>query len=404
MSGKIDYHKIIHLGRKCLVCNADAWLLLPIPVAGRSMLSDGSVVSEPLKKCTCSTCGLVQHVDAQDDENIRNYFGSSYSLGDHEPNIGFEGERQRQYAEWIVGSLRQLRPESILELGCGNGSLLKELMTKFGSAKAVGLEPSERGVKRAQECGLPVHRAYIAGENSVRGFSGDLVVSINVIEHTLCPISFLKAAKAAVNDGGLVLLICPDGSAVGSELLFFDHWHSFCPSNIASLVRSSGLMPIASQCSPAGLSGFQMVIAATYIPEKYKFQQESAPPGVDVQKLHTSRISYLARWRHLDSKLCSAMDGFRTTTVFGVGEMAQLIRAYSPSTWERINNFVVDDPIEDEFFGRPVIPYTELKVAPNRLVLLAVSQLAAAKLSARLRAAGHSVLAIDSLDSTCEDS
>ena len=401
MPEKIDYHKLVHLGRNCLVCNVDGWLLLPIPVAGRSMLSDGSLLTEPLKKCTCSTCGLVQHVDAQQDGNIRSYFGSSYSLGDHEPNVGFEGGRQRQYAEWIVGSLRQFRPESILELGCGNGSLLGELMTKFCSAEAVGLEPSERAVKWAQQCGLPVHRAYIEGEHSVRGFSGDLVVSINVIEHTPRPISFLRAAKAAVNDGGLVLVVCPDGSEVGSELLFFDHLYSFCAANVANLVGTSGLMTVGYRRSPTELPGFQMVIAAACPPEEYKSQQEFVPVGVDVQRLHASRVSYLTRWRDLDAKLCSAMAGFRTTTVFGVGEMARLIRAYAPSAWERIDGFVVDDPIETEFFGRPVIPYTKLKATPNKLVLLAVSQHSAEKLSARLKAAGHSVLAVDSLYSSC---
>ena len=397
MPEKIDYHKIVRLGRTCPVCNVDAWLLLPIPVAGRSMLSDGSVLTQPLKKCTCSTCGLVQHVDAQQDGNVQNYFGSSYSLGDHEPNVGFEGGRQRQYAEWIGSSLGQFSPASILELGCGNGSLLRELMIKFHSAEAMGLEPSERGVKRAQQSGLPVHCAYIEGEDSVRGFSGDLVVSINVIEHTLRPVSFLGAAKAAVNDGGLVLVVCPDGSEAGSELLFFDHLYSFCPANIANLVGRSGLRPVDYRRSPPELPGFQMVIAATCPPDEDSSPQEVASADVDVQRLHASRVSYLTGWKDLDAKLCSTMAGFRKTTVFGVGEMAQLMRAYAPSAWERIDGFVVDDPMETEFFGYPVVPYRELKMEPSNLVLLAVSQRSTEKLSARLRAAGHNVLVIDSL-------
>jgi hypothetical protein len=81
--------------------------------------------------------------------------------------------------------------------------------------------------------------------------------------------------------------------------------------------------------------------------------------------------------------------------------MARLIRAYTPSAWERIDGFVVDDPIETEFLGHPVIPYTELKATPSKLVLLAVSRHSAEKLSARLKAAGHSVLAVDSLYSSC---
>jgi hypothetical protein len=161
-------------------------------------------------------------------------------------------------------------------------------------------------------------------------------------------------------------------------------------------------MPVDYRRSPIELPGFQMVIAAARPLEEYKPQQEVVPFGVDVQKLHASRVSYLTRWSDLDAKLCSAMAGFRTTTVFGVGEMARLIRVYAPSAWERIDSFVVDDPIETEFFGYPVIPYTELKVAPSKLVLLAVSQHSAEKLSARLKAAGHSVLVIDSLYSTCD--
>jgi SAM-dependent methyltransferase len=268
-------------------------------------------------------------------------------------------------------------------------------MTRFPSAKAAGLEPSERGVKWAQQCGLPVHRAYITGEDSVSGFSADLVLSINVIEHTPQPVGFLRAAKAAVNNGGLVLVVCPDGSAVGSELLFFDHLYSFCPSNVANLVRSAGLKPIDYQRSPPGLPGFQMVIAAANPPEGNELQEKLASAEVDVHRLHASRVEYLTRWKHLDAKLCSAMAGFHATTVFGVGEMARLIRAYAPSAWEKIDRFVVDDPAETEFFGRPVIPYAELKATPNELVLLAVSWHSAEKLSARLEAAGHSVLTVD---------
>jgi hypothetical protein len=198
------------------------------------------------------------------------------------------------------------------------------------------------------------------------------------------------------------LVVCPDGSEAGSELLFFDHLYSFCPANVANLVGASGLMPVDYQRSPTELPGFQMVISAACPPEEYKSPQGFAPVGFDVQRLHASRVSYLTRWRELDAKLCSAMAGFRTTTVFGVGEMARLIRAYAPSAWERIDGFVVDDPIETEFFGLPVIPYTELKATPRKLVLLAVSQHSGEKLSARLKAAGHSVLVIDSLYSTSD--
>jgi len=359
------------------------------------MLSDGSLLTEALSKCTCASCGLVQHVDEPQDDNIRSYFGSSYSLGDRQPNLGFEGQRQAQYAEWILSSLGRFSPTSILELGCGNGALLTKLIARFPSAKVVGLESSERAVAWAQKCGLPVHRAYITEEHSMRGYSADLVLSVNVIEHTPNPAGFLKAAKMAVRDGGLLLVICPNGLEVGSELLIYDHLFTFCPSNLFALIQGCGLKLVQHQCSPPELPGFQMVLATVNVTGEHEFQKASVCAEVEVAKLHATRVSYLNAWKDLDSKLCDTIVGYRATVMFGLGEMAQLIRAYAPSVWDRIKYFVADDPVEVEYFGRPVISYAELKPAKDELVLLAVSPRSTEKLSARLKAGGHQVLTLD---------
>jgi len=386
-------HSVSRLGRNCGVCQADTWLGLPIPLVDRSMLSDGGVLLQPLKKCTCLNCGLVQHVDQLPDITVRNYFGASYVLGDHQPNGGFEEGRQRLYANWIVDSLEKFAPRSILELGCGNGSLLKELMIKFPSAEAMGFESSERGVKWAQRSGLPVYQAYIVDETSVQGHQADLVVSVNVLEHTPDPVKFLRAAKAAVSEDGYVLIVCPDGAQVGSELLFFDHLHSFCPRNLVALVRSVGLLPISHHQSSSALPGFQLIIARREDSKSCKVQEEVGLCAVDVLALQSQRSTYLTAWKELDGELSGAMAEYKTTMVFGIGEMARLFRAYAPASWEQITSFVVDNPVEGEFFGRPVISYTEVVPSSARLMLLAVAKHSVMTLVARFKADGHTAFA-----------
>lgn len=387
-------HETVRLDRDCMICGANAWWLLPVPVTGRSMLSDGWVISESLKKCTCSGCGLVMHVDFENDLHARDIFDSEYSLSAHEPSIGFEGARQKQYANWIQEAVKGKYPGTVLELGCGNGSLLKELMVRFPEAKFIGLEPSDQGVRWAQRAGLPVSRAYISGEDSVGETRADLVVSINVIEHTPQPIEFLRAARAAVNPDGLVVIVCPDASVVGSELLFFDHFFSFCPTNLINLVRNSGLEPIAYHRSPPELPGFQMVVAQLNFSERDAFHFGNDSKWMDLQELQTGRERFMTKWKELDAQLSSAMSQFCSVAVFGAGEMAKLLCAYAPRSWERVNCIVVDTPLEMEFSGRPVVPYSEWEPKDGRILVVAVSPHSLECVVDRLKADGHNTFCL----------
>jgi len=390
-------YEAVRLNHGCLICGSNAWWLLPVPVVGRSMLSDGRVIPESLEKGTCSVCGLVQHAYIGVESRAKEIFGSGYLLSDHEPNIGFEGGRQRQYADWIQGVVRGKLPGTVLELGSGNGSLLKELISRFPTSKFIGLEPSDHGVRWARRAGLPVKRKYISGERSVGGIRADLVVSVNVIEHTPRPIDFLRAARAAVTKNGLVVLVCPDASVVGSELLFFDHFFSFCPSNLIDLIRQSGLEPVAYHRSPRELPGFQMVVAQLQLDDSVAIQLNAEKKSTDPHGLQADRERYMAKWMDLDQLLCREMSGFRSVAIFGAGEMARLIGAYAPCAWNKISHVVVDAPMETELAGRRIIPYSEFEAKADQAVLVAVSAYTAEKVSVRLRADGHHVLCLSDL-------
>src|SRR5438093_1096741 len=72
----------------------------------------------------------------------------------------------------------------------------------------------------------------------------ELAISVNVIEHVLSPHAFLQSLRAAVRDGGHVVVICPDGDVPNYELLFYDHLYSFGSNALLALASAVGLVGI----------------------------------------------------------------------------------------------------------------------------------------------------------------
>jgi len=185
---------------------------------------------------------------------------------------------------------------------------------------------------------------------------------------------------------------------VGSELLFFDHFFSFCPTNLINLIRHSGLEPVAYHRSPPELPGFQMVVAQINFNERHAIHFDIDSKSMDLQALQTDRERFMTKWKELDARLSSAMSQFCSVAVFGAGEMAQLLCAYAPRSWERVNCIVVDTPLEMEFSGRPVVPYSECEPKDGQILVVAVSQSSLESVVNRLKADGHNTLCM----SNCE--
>ena len=90
--------------------------------------------------------------------------------------------------------------------------------------------------------------------------SADLVIAVNVIEHTIDPIAFLTALRAALQPDGLLVIVCPDGGRPGLDLLFVDHVFSFSREHLGTLLSRAGLQRLGASQAPRSLGAFQMAI------------------------------------------------------------------------------------------------------------------------------------------------
>jgi SAM-dependent methyltransferase len=356
----------------CVVCGTSDWMALPDP-GPQSMASDWRVLPEPLARHACRACGLVRRWPGAAAHDT--LYASGYGLYAHAPGDARERIRQDHYAAWVASAVPQA-PGHVLDVGCGNGSLLIALAAYWPTADLMGCDPSAESVAHGARAGLRLWQGTAA--DLPADAVADLVVSVNVIEHTSDPLAFLEALRGTLTPDGRLVLVCPDGGRPGLELLFADHVFSFAAPHLRTLAMRAGLDVLSAERAPTVLGEFQMTVA-----------RRSRAPGGDEPALAPveARSRYLAAWRALDQRLLERIAD--VAVCFGAGEAAGLLRAYAPRTWARVRACAIDGRPAGGFGELPLIALDE--IGEHETVLVAVRPLDQARVAERLRARFPSV-------------
>ena len=121
------------------------------------------------------------------------------------------GPMSRHTRRLMCSITKDLKPTSILDVGCGEGSLLKALTQVHLSAAVAGVEIAENALRLAKET-LP--RADFKVLDISRTFWGrtfDLVVCADVVEHIEDDVSAIENMAAMTNPGGHVVVATLQG-------------------------------------------------------------------------------------------------------------------------------------------------------------------------------------------------
>jgi SAM-dependent methyltransferase len=352
----------------CLVCGGADWIALPDP-APRSMTSDWRIVEERLARRLCSACGLVARTPSTSTGDA--LYVSGYTLYAHAPGERREQARQDEYARWIAQGTGR-RPRKVLDVGCGNGSLLRALGSYWPDADLLGCDPSREAVAQGFGNGLKLWTG--TASNLPGDVTADLVIAVNVIEHAIDPVAFLTALRAALEPDGLLVIVCPDGARPGLDLLFVDHVFSFGREHIGTLLSRAGLQRLGASQAPRSLGAFQMSISRRRDVTQTR-PIAASPRAEDVKR-------YLDQWRQLDERLQPKLDG--QVVCFGAGEAAGLLRAYAPLVWSSVRACTVDGTAAGMFGELPIVPLES--VAADSCVLLGVRPHDQPRLAERLSA------------------
>lgn len=131
----------------------------------------------------------------------------------------------------LIARLKRGKCRSVLDLGCGNGSLSARVQA--AGFDVTGLEHSSSGIDMAGKA-FPQLRfeQYDIGAPLPGQHAGayDAVISVEVIEHLLLPRKLMDAALQALKPGGVLFVTTPfhgylKNLALAVTNKFDEHWH-----------------------------------------------------------------------------------------------------------------------------------------------------------------------------------
>jgi len=325
------------------------------------MLSDGRIVQHPLAKMSCLSCGAAFHTSGISGAEIRTIYDDEYALARWSPKS--DAQRARAYCSWIRSECAASR--NILEVGCGSGGLLSELLQAWPGASGFGLDPALSEARRSDDR-IRLVRGFVEEIPQDAG-RFDLIIAVNVIEHTAAPEMFLKALRSHLAPNGQIIIICPEARPPNLELLFFDHLYSLTPSALLAASTAASLAMRKQISAPQEIGNFQMIVLGAGA------SSPITPLATSSSDLYAERHEYLGRWARLDQTLLDRTAAGSRILAFGGGQTAALLRAYAPRAWSRIDAIAVDDPSEAWTLGPAVVSYQDIVQRTGSTVLVGTS-------------------------------
>lgn len=151
------------------------------------------------------------------------------------------GPMARHSRRLMLGLCRDLAPRSILDVGCGEGSMLATLAAAFPDSALTGVELSDNalGLARATLPRATFAALDVAEARLPKSF--DLVVSTDVVEHIADDLAALANMAAMVAPGGRLIVATLQGRMRGFEAAI-GHVRNYAPGELGAKISATGLI------------------------------------------------------------------------------------------------------------------------------------------------------------------
>jgi SAM-dependent methyltransferase len=194
------------------------------------------------------------------------FYTAGYSLADRDEGMRMGrwralGARTKAAHARTLCALASVRPARVVEIGCGDGSLLLELGGVWGEATFDGFELSPPAIEIARGRGIPRAgrlEAYDGARVPAEDGAYDLAVLSHVLEHVPDPAPLLGEA-ARVARHVLVEVPLEDNRSAArpakrAEAARIGHLHAFSRADVRALVAAAGLKATGELTDPLPLA------------------------------------------------------------------------------------------------------------------------------------------------------
>lgn len=220
---------------------------------GGSMLLQHHGVFHPFKPdhgpfdiYACKECGSVQTCPMPSRESLTSLYGSYQDgLPELHRTIMKEDPQTAVYGQCVnrITSLsKRLASDEFvwLDIGAGGGEFATLMSSAFPKSKGIAVDQHSRPASLADVSIVEWREADINQlEFSDNLPQADVVASIAVWEHVLCPDLFVRNLLRLVKPGGILYLLCPNNASLASRLLG-KRWPLFTPGEHLAMPTKKG--------------------------------------------------------------------------------------------------------------------------------------------------------------------
>jgi len=204
----------------------------------------------------CKRCGLVYLNPRPDKEEIKKYYPPWYHYRVHTKVVNFEKTKiwetpwREVMQKKVEPILRYKKEGSILDVGCGDGSLLKYM--KELSWQTYGVELNQAASQHARDVlGLNVFSGRLEEADYPKDFF-DIISLFHVLEHLPDPSGTLKKVRPLLRKNGFLLIEVPNFGSF-EALVFRSKWaaiaaplhtYHFTPRTLSIMLKNCGFIPV----------------------------------------------------------------------------------------------------------------------------------------------------------------
>jgi SAM-dependent methyltransferase len=234
-----------------------------LPLAGGFLRGHEEIASEqryPLLISVCDNCSLIQIVDPVDPEVL---FGDyAFATG----TVAGLVKHFDAYAGWIK---ERFEPETVIEFGANDGTLVAALEQR--GIRAIGVDLAPNITEMAREQGREVLTGAFGPEMldelRARVDRADLVTGSNVFAHNAHPRAIIETADAMLApDGVLCLEVMYAGDLLEQlqwDTLYHEHLTFYSLATLSTLLQRCGFATVDAERIP--MHGGSLRVAAARV-------------------------------------------------------------------------------------------------------------------------------------------
>jgi SAM-dependent methyltransferase len=242
-----------HMHARCHVCRTGRLQLFPHFTGLTRISSDAKPFRAGGELGICEECATVQKpitpVWEQEAASVYEAY-TIYHLADGVEQKVFNGGGGQPLPRSgrLVSAIRDrvaLPPAGrALDVGCGNGAMLRSVSDLMPGWSLVGNDLSDK--YRATVEAIPGVEGLFPGEPEDVPGTFDLITLLHVLEHVPDPVSFLGRLSRKLGPMGLVLVQVPDSRQNPFDLAVVDHCTHFTPNTLRAVFTAVGFEVVAA--------------------------------------------------------------------------------------------------------------------------------------------------------------